>query len=94
MPSINEGFGIVYLEAMKAGCITIGTKGEGIDGFIENGKNGFLVNPNVDEIVKLIDEIYNDKYNLDTIRFNAFDDVAELTWENNAKKYIEIIETK
>ena len=67
LPSINEGFGIVYTEAMKAKCITIGTKNEGIDGFIKNGVNGFLVNPNVDEIAKLIDEIYNDKYNLDTI---------------------------
>lgn len=94
LPSINEGFGIVYTEAMKAKCITIGTKNEGIDGFIKNGVNGFLVNPNVDEIAKLIDEIYNDKYNLDTIRSNAFNDVAALTWENNAKKYIEIIEAK
>lgn len=94
MPSINEGFGIVYLEAMKAGCITIGTKGEGIDGFIRNSQNGFLLRPDVDEVVKLIDDIYNNKYDLDTIRKNAYNDVCELTWENNAKKYIEIIETK
>lgn len=91
MPSINEGFGIVYLEAMKAGCITIGTKGEGIDGFIRNNENGFLLRPDVDEVVKLIDDIYNNKYDLNTIRKNAYDDVSELTWENNAKKYIEII---
>ena len=91
MPSINEGFGIVYLEAMKAGCITIGTKGEGIDGFIRNNENGFLLRPDVDEVVKLIDDIYNNKYDLNTIRKDAYDDVSELTWENNAKKYIEII---
>lgn len=92
MPSINEGFGIVYLEAMKAKCITIGTKGEGIDGFIKNGKNGFLVNPEIDEIVKLIDEIYSNKYNLDEIRKRAFYGVSQLTWENNAKKYIKLLE--
>lgn len=93
MPSINEGFGIVYLEAMKAGCITIGTKGEGIDGFIRNSQNGFLLRPDVDEVVKLIDDIYNNKYNLDTIRKNAYNDVCELTWKNNAKKYLKLLET-
>ena len=91
LPSVNEGFGIVYAEAMKAKCITIGTKNEGIDGFIKEGINGFLVNPNVDEIVKLINDIYNNKYNLDAIRKNANDDANKLTWENNTKKYIEIM---
>ena len=45
MPSINEGFGIVYLEAMSVGCITIGTEGEGIEDVIVSGKNGFLIKP-------------------------------------------------
>lgn len=87
MPSVDEGFGIVYIEAMKAGCITIGTRNEGIDGFIKNGQNGFLVNPNVDEIVDLIDDIYSNKYDVEKIKENAISDVSELTWENNAIKY-------
>ena len=91
LPSVSEGFGIVYAEAMKAKCITIGTKNEGIDGFIKNGVNGFLVNPNVDEIVELIENIYNNKYNIEEIREKALKNVEQLTWENNAKKYIEII---
>lgn len=45
MPSVQETLGLVYLEAMCQGCITIGTEGEGIDGVIVNGKNGFLVRP-------------------------------------------------
>lgn len=43
MISRHETLGLVYLEAMRMGCITIGSKNEGIDGIIENGKNGFLV---------------------------------------------------
>lgn len=92
LPSINEGFGIVYAEAMKVGTITIGTKNEGIDGFIKNGENGFLVNPNINEIVNLIDDIYSNKYDLEKIRKNAYQDVSQLTWDNNAKKYLEILE--
>lgn len=45
MPSVQETLGLVYLEAMMHGCITIGTMGEGIDGIIRNGENGFLVKP-------------------------------------------------
>ena len=73
------------------GCITIGTKTEGIDGFIKDKENGFLVNPNVKEIVQLIDEIYLKKYNIQEIRKRACQDAQKLTWENNAKQYIEVM---
>lgn len=42
MISKQEAFGLVYLEAMARGCICVGTRGQGIDGVIEDGKNGFL----------------------------------------------------
>lgn len=91
LPSINEGFGIVYAEAMKARCITIGTIGEGIDGFIINGENGFLVNADINEIKNLIIDIYDGKYDLNKIRTNAYNDSKELTWKNNIQKYLNLI---
>lgn len=45
MISKGEIFGLVYLEAMATSCITVGAKDEGIDGVIEDGKNGFLCRP-------------------------------------------------
>lgn len=42
MVSKPEAFGLVYLEAMGKGCITVGTVGQGIDGIIQHGNNGFL----------------------------------------------------
>ena len=41
MVSSPETFGLVYIEAMAKGCVTIGSKGEGIDGVIVNNENGF-----------------------------------------------------
>lgn len=95
LPSSPEGFGIVYVEAMYNKCITIGTKGEGIDGFIKNGENGFLVNIDVNEIANLIIDIMNnDKYDLEKIKNNAYRTASELTWERNAKEYVKLIERR
>ncbi len=43
LPSLNEGLGCVYLEAMSCAKPVIACRGQGIDGIIEHGKNGFLV---------------------------------------------------
>jgi glycosyltransferase involved in cell wall biosynthesis len=42
MVSKPEAFGLVYLEAMAKGCVVVGTRGQGIDGVIQHGVNGFL----------------------------------------------------
>lgn len=42
MISRNEAYGLVYLEAMARGCITIASRNEGFDGVIRDGENGFL----------------------------------------------------
>ena len=58
MISKAEIFGLVYLEAMALGVIPIGSKDEGIDGIIRDGKNGFLCEAgNVEELIGLLDKI-------------------------------------
>ena len=90
MTSTNEGFGIVYIEAMASGCITIGTRGEGIDGFIINEKNGFLVAPDSKMVAKVI---LKSEQNIDLkelIIDNAKNDARCLTWDRNAEEYIKV----
>jgi glycosyltransferase involved in cell wall biosynthesis len=43
LPSYREAFGIAYVEAMAAGLLTIGVKGQGPSQFIEHGLTGLLV---------------------------------------------------
>lgn len=93
MPSINEGFGIVYLEAMVSKCVTIGTQGEGIDGFLQNGKNGFLVPPkDPDEIAAVITWCMEHPEEAERIAEQGRQDALELTWEKNAEQYLALFQ--
>lgn len=58
MISEEETFGLVYLEAMSMGCITIASRNEGMEGIIEDGINGFLCKAGDEiELGKIIDKI-------------------------------------
>jgi glycosyltransferase involved in cell wall biosynthesis len=45
LPSLHEGFGLVLLEAMRAGLPVVATDSGGPRDFIEEGESGFLVRP-------------------------------------------------
>lgn len=94
MPSVGEGFGIVYLEAMASGCITIGTEGEGIADLIVSGKNGFLVPPDdPDAIVCTVEWCLEHPEEASAIAEQGRKDALGLTWEHNARQYIELFQT-
>lgn len=45
MPSFTETFGLVYIEAMSQGLPVIYSRGQGIDGFFEDGDIGYACDP-------------------------------------------------
>ena len=93
MPSVNEGFGIVYLEAMASGCITIGTEGEGIADLIISGENGFLVPANDPEaIAQVVEWCLDHPKEAAVIAKQGQADAMGLTWEKNAAQYIKLFE--
>lgn len=58
MVSSPETYGMVYLEAMAQGVIPVASLGEGFDGLIRDGENGFLIPPgNTDALVEVLDRI-------------------------------------
>jgi len=68
MPSLIEGFGIVFLEAMLAGVPVIGGRTGGTVELIDDGKNGFTVLPDDAEdlagkIIRLAgDDVLHEKF--------------------------------
>ncbi len=62
MPSLIEGFGIVFLEAMLAGVPVIGGRTGGTVELISDGKNGFTVPPgDSEDLAKKILLLESDK---------------------------------
>ncbi len=53
MPSLGEGFGIVFIEAMYYGLPVIGGNKDGSVDALLNGKLGLLVNPDKPEEITL-----------------------------------------
>jgi len=90
LPSINETFGISYLEAMSRGLIVIGTENTGIDGVIENNKNGYLIKPTIKDIKEVLEKIYNQ--NNDEMVKNTLLNIKNYTENKIMNKYNEIIQ--
>ena len=94
LPSWNEGFGIVYLEAMANGKPVIGCQGEGIEDFVEHGKTGMLVKPrDVDSLVDALDFLLSHHEEAKDMGEQARKLVLEnYAWGKNAEKTIKVYE--
>jgi glycosyltransferase involved in cell wall biosynthesis len=90
LPSVGETFGMVYLEAMSQGCITICTENDGIDGIIKDGENGFLTEPTVEGIKKVLERIKKlDPNERKLLVQNAISTVQKLTPSQCANDYLQ-----
>jgi len=91
LQSYDETFGIVYLEAMAQRLICVGSRGEGIDGAIVDGENGFLVDARSDEellsVLEKIAALPEDKK--EEVRSAAYETARHMTEENMARQYLD-----
>jgi len=86
LPSWGEGYGIVYIEAMAAGCIAVGAKGEGIEDTIRDGENGFLVPAgDIGETERVMRDVFENREAYAALREQGRRDARQLTWARNAQ---------
>lgn len=90
MVSSVEAFGLVYVEAMAKGCIPVATLGQGADGFVINGTNGFLCKANdIEELCIVIDKIrHSDPQQLSSMSLRAYETATNMTDEKVAEDYL------
>lgn len=91
MPSFNETFGLVYIEALSQGLPLIYTRDQGIDGYFMQGQVGYACNPsNADEICTNIMKIMD---NYSTISYRCSNSFDSFSWAGVAKQYESIYES-
>lgn len=92
LPSWDEAFGVVYIEAMAHGKPVIGCQGEGIEDFVMQGKTGLLVKPkDVDSLTEALDFLLSNQEEAKAMGARAQKVILEkYTWEKNAKKTIKV----
>jgi len=92
LPSWQEGFGAVYIEAMSQGIPAVGVRGEGIEDVIISGQNGLLVRPqNIDDIVEALVSLLDDPGYARTLAEAGRETVINgYTWTRNARKTKEL----
>jgi glycosyltransferase involved in cell wall biosynthesis len=90
MPSRQEAFGVVFLEAMALGKPIAATRTGGIPEVVEDGRNGILVEPEAGEIAQAILRLYRDEDLRRRLSQNNLRDVARYDWSVIADKYVEV----
>ena len=90
----HETFGMVYVEAMSQACIPIGVLNDGIDGVVEDYRNGFLVELNNYKQLSNLFDTFNDisKEKIISISKAAYETSLNLTYEVLVQKLIEQFE--
>jgi len=81
MPSLVEGFGHVYLEALAQGCPVLGTPNTCLPDIGTEADGVFLVTPgNVDELTGHLESLARALVSNRTVRAAARDCAAKFTW--------------
>lgn len=84
MPSVDESFGIVYLEAMAASLPVIATQGEGIATLVEESGAGLLVSPGDVEALAGAISLLLDPIRASEVGEKGRQTASQFTWEKNA----------
>ncbi len=94
LPTANEPFGIVILEAWAAGTPVIATRVGGIPGFTTDGKNILLSEDNEDAmLVSKMEQLADDSDLRKTLSENGFAEVSEkYDWSVIADQVLKIYE--
>jgi glycosyltransferase involved in cell wall biosynthesis len=95
LPSIYEGFGHVYLEAMACGLPCIGIKSNypsikvATEEVIVNGKDGFVIPNSVSELAEKIETLLLDEKLRKEMGEKAREKAGLYTWEKHVNKLLE-----
>ena len=89
LPSRDEAFGIVILEAFAKMIPVIAKNNSGVSDIITHGKTGFLVENNA-ELIEYIEKLIEDPELRKTLATAAHDELKKYEWPDIARKVIDV----
>jgi len=89
----NESWGIVFMEAMAAGCPVITSACSGISEIIEHKKHAYIINNPYDqnEINQALSEMIDSDDLKSTLSGNGKELARKFDWQKKAKDYLDIV---
>jgi glycosyltransferase involved in cell wall biosynthesis len=89
LPSLVEGFGMSLIEAMACGLAPIASEVDGPQDIIENNHDGLLIpSRNIEAIEKAVEQLLNDRSQLDYFRRNAYKKSQRYGWMQLAQQQL------
>ena len=89
LPSINETFGLVYIEAAAKGNAVICHRNEGVDGLFDDGKE-MMFCEGYNEFSAILNKLIENPEEVKKMAENGYAKVKNYTWEHVQAMYMEI----
>ena len=91
MPSLRETFGLVYIEALSQGIPILYTRGQGVDGYFEEGEVGYAVDPM--DPLKICDRIELIMGDYGATSQRAIHRSTDFNWARIARRYADVYDS-
>ena len=88
LPSWQESFGVVYVEALACGVPAIGCLGQGAEDIVRDGRDGLLVTPHdLDDLTRALRRLLLDKLQVNAMGTSGRDRAEQFSWNTSATAY-------
>lgn len=92
LPTLYETFALVCLEAMASGLPVLACPVGGVEDYLRDGENGFLIQRDPQDIAIRLDQLLNDGVLHQRLRAGGLATAKEYAWEKIAKQYLSLFE--
>lgn len=92
LPTLYETFALVCLEAMASGLPVLACPVGGIEDYLRDGENGFLIQRAAHDIAIKLDRLLSDAVLQRRLREGGLATAKNYAWEKIAKQYLQLFE--